>query len=1001
MRIESAFHPHLPDGRSATTLRKLASLLPAVSACTVVDVYCVDDRITPDRVTDLVCDPVAQKAFVDEPACDTVAPEWTYLVEIAPRPGVTDPVARTLESALQQIGSHRLPEDIEPCTAAVQYILVAPEASLSSISACSKALYNPLIQMCEIRERGDSTPLPRMYPHVESIPIPAVQTIPLSGCTAEELSDISSGRLLALETQEMQAIQAYYSRPDVQAHRRERGLGEPTDVEIEMLAQTWSEHCKHKIFAAGITYGEKQINGLFKTYIAAVTNELLQGRDDTVSVFDDNSGVVAFDEDTLVCFKAETHNSPSALDPYGGAITGIVGVNRDILGTGRGARPVFNTNVLCFGDPETPDAEVPGMLLHPRRVLDGVHHGIVDGGNQSGIPVVAGAILFDESYRGKPLVFCGTGGVMPRTTAGKPAWEKAARPGDHAVMVGGRIGKDGIHGATFSSLALDETSPTSAVQIGDPITQKKMIEFLLEARDAGYLSSLTDNGAGGLSSSLGEMARESGGVQVNLDLCPLKYPGLAAWEIWVSESQERMSAAVPPEHLSAFLALAERHDVEATSIGQFTDSGYIELSHQGEPVCLLEMAFIHDGLPRMQLSALWTPPEERAPAERGDAVSAPADPGITLLQMLSDSAIGSREHLVRQYDHEVQARTAGKPFAGVEADGPSDGGVVLPRHGSSRGLTVTHGVCPRYGDWDGYHMGAAAVDEAVRAHVALGGNPSQVWALDNFCWPDPVQSDRTPDGAYKLAQLVRTCEGMADACRAYNAPLISGKDSMKNDARVDGEVISIRPTLLISLMGILPDIAMRCDPAFRTPGDYVYLLGRTRGELGGTTWDRLYGPVWEPSPRPHFDETTVLYSRFHAAVRQGLVQTAHDLSDGGLGIALAESAIAGRRGVHVDVSRAPEANPAIEDSDAHPSRLDRLLWSESCGRLLVSVEPKHAGAFEAAMQGTAWARIGEVTAGQRVHVDYAGRAVFDLELEACVHAWHRFDRLMSGKEQQQ
>ncbi|MFP4511116.1 MAG: AIR synthase-related protein, partial [Spirochaetaceae bacterium] len=626
MRIESAFHPHLPDGRSATSFNKLAALLPEIAECRVLDVYCVDDRLEPDWIIDLVCDPVAQAAHVGGEARSTIASTWTHVIEVAPRPGVTDPVARTLETALRRISGHELPEDLLPSRTAVQYVVSAPGATMSSISACSKALYNPLIQICEIRARGDATPLPDMYPHVEKMPVPAVQTISLDGLSLEDLSKLSTDRLLALEAEEMRAIQAYYARADVQADRRRHGLAEPTDVEIEMLAQTWSEHCKHKIFAAEIRYNGQSIDGLFRTYVAAVTNELIKTRTDTISVFDDNSGVVEFDEDTLVCFKAETHNSPSALDPYGGAITGIVGVNRDILGTGLGARPVFNTNVLCFGDPETPADDVPGMLLHPRRVLDGVHHGIVDGGNQSGIPVVAGAVLFDESYMGKPLVFCGTGGVMPRVTAGRNSWEKAARPGDHAVMVGGRIGKDGIHGATFSSLALDETSPTSAVQIGDPITQKKMIEFLLEARDAGYLSSLTDNGAGGLSSSLGEMARESGGVSVNLDLCPLKYPGLAAWEIWVSESQERMSAAVPPKYLDAFLKLAERHDVEATAIGRFTDSGYIELEHRGSPVCRLEMDFIHNGLPRMRLVATWIPPGERGPWRLGEPATRSTDP---------------------------------------------------------------------------------------------------------------------------------------------------------------------------------------------------------------------------------------------------------------------------------------------------------------------------------------------------------------------------------------
>ena len=465
--------------------------------------------------------------------------------------------------------------------------------------------------------------------------------------------------------------------------------------------------------------------------------------------------------------------------------------------------------------------------MHPRRVMEGVHRGIVDGGNQSGIPVVAGAFLFDDSFLGKPLVFCGTGGVLPARVRGRPGWRKSILPGDLAVMVGGRVGKDGIHGATFSSEALSESSPTSAVQIGDPITQKKMLDMILEARDLGLYRGITDNGAGGLSSSLGEMASLSGGVRIDLDACPLKYTGLAPWEILVSESQERMSLAVPKERVAELLALAARRDVEATVVGEFTSTRSVDVRAGGKRVGLLDLDFLHDGLPVMDLRAEWTPA-----AVQTEELPPDSELGRMLLSLLADPNICSRETWVRQFDHEVQGRSVVKPFVGRRRDAPSDGGVLRVRPGSRRGITVTHGICPWYGDEDTYEMARCAVDEAVRAHVALGGDPDRMSALDNFCWPDPVESPETPDGKRKLAQLVRACRGLADACQGFQLPLISGKDSMKNDAHAAGRKISIRPTLLVSLMGIIRDVRQGCDHGFQAGWRSDLRGGRDQGRAG-------------------------------------------------------------------------------------------------------------------------------------------------------------------------
>ena len=806
----------------------------------------------------------------------------------------------------------------------------------------------------------------------------------------ERLVELSRERLLALSIAEMKAVQAWAER---------RG-GPVTDVELEMIAQTWSEHCKHKIFNATIRYREsgrqEEIRSLFKTYIRATTERLRTRRRFLRSVFHDNSGVVAFDRRTLLCFKVETHNSPSALDPYGGAITGIVGVNRDIMGTGTGARPIFNTNVLCFGWPDTPEAEVPAGLLHPRRVMEGVHRGIVDGGNQSGIPVVAGGFVFDESYLGKPLVFCGTGGILPARVRGRPSWERAVRPGDLAVMVGGRIGKDGIHGATFSSEALSSSSPTSAVQIGDPITQKKACDLLLEARDLGLYRGLTDNGAGGLSSSLGEMATLSGGVRIELDRCPLKYAGLAPWEILLSESQERMSLAVPPERLAGFLDLAVRRDVEATVVGEFTADGFVEVLSGGRCVGRVELAFLHDGLPTMELRAEWIEPGRRAGgaaagsaqpaapayASRGDAPPARPDLATVLRTLLADPNVRSREEWVRQYDHEVQARSVVKPFVGARREAPSDGAVLRLRPDARLGVTVTHGIAPRYGDWDAYEMARCAVDEAVRAHVALGGDPDRMAGLDNFCWPDPVEGPDNPDGAHKLAQLVRCCRGLADACLAYGMPLISGKDSMKNDARVGGRRISVRPTLLVSLLGVVPDVRRSLTTDFKRPLDEIWLLGPSRGELGGTVYERIAGASLGACPAAAPAESMRLYRRLHRAARWGLVSSCHDLSDGGLWVALAESALGGELGAEVSVETVPAGRPLS---------LEQALFGETPGRLLVSVGPRARNRFRRLMRGLPAARIGIVTAEGRVRVRRGGSEAVSMTIEDIRAAWRNED----------
>ena len=1001
MRTEVFFPSPRLDGRAVKQAETLRTAGYAVTDVVCIDVYISAglQLFSKEKAERVFCDPVIQELVHPAGkesgfAADSFFPRWDICAEISYKPGVTDPVGITAENALRT----ELGDDFPPggtVRAARQYLINFKDRE--RMDEVVSSLYNPLIERAVVIRRDEwreGKRPPEVYNY--AVPPSAVQieTFHLRGLLETELAELSSRRLLALSAQEMRAVQEYFLSPETIGTRNEHGLSEAaTDVELEMIAQTWSEHCKHKIFNAEIEYYEgdkrEEIVSLFNTYIRGVTALLEKKKDFLRSVFHDNSGVVQFDEEHCFCFKVETHNSPSALDPYGGAITGIVGVNRDIIGTGKGAKPIFNTNVLCFGMPDTPPEELPRGLLHPKRVLRGVHHGIIDGGNQSGIPVAAGAFLFDKSYTGKPLVFCGTGGVLPAEVKGEASWIKHVDPGDKAVMVGGRVGKDGIHGATFSSLELNETSPTSAVQIGDPITQKKMLDFLLEARDEGLYKGITDNGAGGLSSSLGEMAELSGGVRIELDRCPLKYPGLAPWEILVSESQERMSLSVDPEKVDALLELASRRDVEATVVGEFTDSGYVEVMYKSETVAFLSLEFLHNGLPAMKLKAEWKPPERSTRQGRsGPPHASRGDLTPLLLALLSHPNVASKEHLVRQYDHEVQAESVVKPFCGARADGPSDGAVLKPLFHANLGITVTHGICPRYGDIDTYHMAMCALDEALRAHVACGGDPDSAAALDNFCWPDPVVSEQTPDGAYKLAQLVRACRGLYDGCRDYGIPLISGKDSMKNDARLGNRKVSVRPTLLISILGLIPDIEKAVSTDFKRPGDEIFLLGETRGELGGTSLEACTGSVYGDVPTVDTSQSIRLYRALYRAVCAGLVSSCHDLSDGGLAVACAESAFGGRYGAEIDIDSAPVPDGQKPDAS-------RLLFCETPGRFVLSVPREKGKEFSAAMEKTACARIGRVTDRRRFIARSRGSVCIDCRLEEIETAWKSLERKLA------
>ena len=945
-----------------------------------------------DGLDDEQMEQAVDKGFLHDPVMQEVslaplARDFDWILEVGYRPGVTDNEGRVARDTLMT-GLKLERSQAPDVFTAIQYLIQGTLSRADVQRMATDLLANELIERYAIksaqewsRQAGFQTDLPR----VTGASSDAVEVVVLSSLGDEELKQVSQDRVLALSLDELNTIRDYYRRAEIRQGRQERGLPpEPTDAELEVLAQTWSEHCKHKIFNARIDYADQDtgrgetITSLFSTYIQQSTAILRQraGEDDVcLSVFKDNAGVIRFDEEHSVCIKVETHNSPSALDPYGGALTGIVGVNRDPMGTGLGANLLCNTDVFCFASPFH-DEPLPPRLLHPHRVMEGVRRGVEHGGNQSGIPTVNGGLIFDPRFLGKPLVFCGTVGMMPAQIQGRPSHEKKARPGDRVIMVGGRVGKDGIHGATFSSEALHAGSPATAVQIGDPITQRKMYDFLIRARDLGLFNAITDNGAGGLSSSVGEMAEDTGGCEVDLCLVPLKYDGLVPWEILLSEAQERMTVAVPEGCLPRFLAMASDMDVEATDLGSFTDSGFFRVWFRDRLVAELEMDFLHHGLPRMELVARWSRPDPQ-PLEIPEEVQ--ADPGRFLRTMLGRLNICSRESVIRQYDHEVQGGSVIKPLVGDLCDGPGDAAVLRPVLDRSRGLVVSNGICPRYSDLDTYWMMACAVDEAIRNAVAVGGDLDHMAGVDNFCWCDPVQSDKTPDGHFKLAQLVRANKALAHFCLGFGVPCVSGKDSMKNDYSMDGFKISIPPTVLFSIISVIPDVGLTVSSDLKQPGEVIFLLGLTRKELGRSELASEIQSKGGDVPQVDLISARTRYQSMQQAFRSGLVTACHDLSDGGLGVALAEMCIGGGLGADVNLDLVPVCGGQPD--------METVLYSESPSRLLVTVSEDRAGDFEELFQGQAMARVGTVRAEPMFEIRCRDRVVLQEEVQDLSRAW--------------
>jgi len=940
--VEVSLKPGLPDPRGEGVSRGVRDLGidKDISVCTR-DVYWLDGDITPDDLERiarrLLTDPIVQNFSLNplsEPDTATC-----HSLNVTYNPGVADPVEDTVMKAIGDLGISA----VKSVKTAVRYILTGALSGDEVATIAGRLLVNPIIQRTIIGT-------PEAFPVSPSYEFRKLH-VDLLGASEEELHRL--GRDYSISPDEVKAVATYY-----------RGLGRnPTDAELETLAQTWSEHCVHKTFKARLRYDGQVIDNLLKNTVMQATQEL--NKDWCLSVFEDNAGVIEFDDEWAVCFKVETHNHPSAIEPYGGAATGIGGVVRDVMGTGLSAKPVANTDVFAFGPPDLPYSVLPEGTLHPRRVFKGVRAGVADYGNRLGIPTVNGAIVFDERYTANPLVFCGTVGLLPKALSQRGCHQ----PGDLVVLVGGRTGRDGIHGVTFASEQLTRASTElsfTSVQIGNAIVEKKVIDALLVCRDKGLFSRITDCGGGGLSSAVGEMAEDTG-VRVYLDRVPLKYAGLSYSEIWISESQERMILAVPPGNVDELLAIFAAESSEATIIGEFTDDKRLSLYYQDNLVADMEMAFLHKGRPPLELEAVWQPVVRAEPN-----IKPTADLNEPLLKILSAWNVCSKEWVIRQYDHEVQGGSVLKPLVGHSSDGPGDAAIIRPVLNSPKGLIISCGLNPRYGDLDSYWMAASAIDEALRQVIAVGGSLERVALLDNFCWGSV--RDKASLGA-----LVRAAQACHDMSLAYGAPFVSGKDSLNNEYEFAGRRISIPHTLLVSAMAVMADSTRAVSMDFKHVGSLIYLVGKTYNELGGSEYYALYNEIGAHVPQVDAPRAKELMLRLSRATGAGLVRACHDLSEGGLGVALAEMAFAG--GLGTEVSLAEVARDNVE-------RDDLIVFSESNTRFLVEVAPENKAAFEEALAGCAYGLIGRVTDKTDLRIiGLSGDVVANVPLADLKEAW--------------
>ncbi|MFH1351012.1 MAG: phosphoribosylformylglycinamidine synthase subunit PurS [Pseudomonadota bacterium] len=988
-RLEVRLKRTLTDAEGQNIKRKARDYFGFdVEDIRVIRVLTIDADLNREQLeqarTSLFTNPVTE-----ESSFSPMAGDFDWLIWVGFRPGVRDTGGSTAVEAIEDLLKIHFKSDEAVYTSRV--CEVKGRLSKDQVQEIAKEiLANDIIQQWKIYPRKEWDPeegIGFIVPKVILDHEPQVSTIAIG--SDEELKQISLQRNLALHHSDIPIIRQYFLRADVQAERKRYGLSLPTDVELEYISQARSDHCNHNTFKGLFRYhdlstGRREIvDNLFKTCIERPTLEIKEKKDWVISVLWDNAGVARFDDQHNYVITGETHNSPSNMEAYGGAITGIVGIYRDPMGTGKGSKLILGMYGYCVGPREYNGDLRPH--LHPRRLLDGVIEGVRDGGNKSGVPTPFGQVLFDESYLGKCLVFVTAVGIMPSVINNESSHLKATKTGDLIIMSGGRVGKDGIHGVTAASETYSEHTPAGHVQIGDPYTQKKMHDFLMEARDEGLIPFITDNGGGGLSSSIGESSRFSKGCRVELDRVPLKYDGLDQWEIWVSESQERMTIAVKPEHLDRFMALSAKHAVESTVIGEYNDSGFLRLDYKGKTCALVRVDFLESDFPQWQFDAEWSPPEMRGLKE--PILKEPESHGDLLKVMLSRPNICSRHWIARQYDHEVQGGSVIKPLVGKRRDTPSDAVVMRPILDSERGIAVTQALNPFYSQIDTYHMTSVTIDEAVRRVLAVGGDPNQTGGVDNFCWPTILYHEtENPDGRYKAAQLVRSNWALRDYCLAYGIPLLSGKDSMYIDGILEGpggqrKKVSGLPTLMFTVSSVIEDVKKCITLDAKKPGDLVYFLGETRNEPGACEYYQMRGEVGLHVPKVNAEELWPLYLALHRAIQENLVSAAHAVTRGGLAVHLAMVAMGGELGMEIHLDRAPCEN-GLSDT-LH-------LYSESAGRFVITVAPENRDAFEGLFKGLPVGHVGFTTESERFKVfGKEDSLIIEEDIIGLIEAWKR------------
>jgi len=969
-KIEIKDKPGIFDATGAGVKKDISDLgIKGVKDVSFEQVYILETDLAQSQIKriceELLVDPVTQEYSIQNADFSPTAKD-IFIIEVAYNPGVMDPWEESVKKGIKDLG---IKEEVNVRTAK-EYQIKGKLTKKQIDLICDKILVNKVIQHAVKKETHAYVAQDYKFELI---------TVDLLNADDAKLIEISKTGQLYLNLAEMKAIKDYFAK-----------IGRnPTDCELESIAQTWSEHCKHKTLRGKILYEERLavsgelvpsevegrlannsrkpvlIDNLLKSTVMRATEEL--NKPWCVSVFKDNSGIIKFDDEYNVCFKVETHNHPSALEPYGGANTGLGGVIRDPLGTGLGAKPILNTDIFCFGPPDYPFNKVPQGSLHPKRIMKGVVAGVRDYGNRMGIPTVNGAVLFDERYVGNPLVYCGNVGIMPKDKS-----FKKVSPGDLIVAVGGRTGRDGIHGATFSSAELtteSETISAGAVQIGNPITEKKMVDTLIKARDLGLYSAVTDCGAGGFSSAVGELGEDCG-ARVDLEKIPLKYHGLTYAEMWISEAQERMVLAVPKENLEKVLSIFSRENVEATCIGEFTNDGKLKLYYEGNPVCDLDMDFLHKGVPVIERKAVWEEPKFKEPKVKESKNLTPA-----LKKILSSWNVCSKEWVIRQYDHEVQGGSVIKPLVGIKNDGPGDAAVAMPRLGSNKGIVLSCGINPKYGEIDPYWMAASAIDEALRQVISVGGNLKEVAILDNFCWGNT-------DKPKVLGALVRAAQACYDIAKIYQTPFISGKDSLNNEYKVGKESIAIPPTLLISAIGIIEDVRKCITMDAKDAGNLVYVVGNTFNELGGSHYYELFDAVGNNVPKVAAKKGKVLMEKLSEAVNRGFVRACHDCSEGGIAVTAAEMAFAGGLGMKLELKNVPLGEEIKRD--------DFILFSESNTRFIVEVPKKYKAKFETALKGIPFGLIGKVEKGKTFSVKgVSGKEIIRANIDELKEAWQK------------